>query len=181
MQNALLFLIKTIADLYLLTYLLRFILQWVRADYYNPLAQFVLKVTNPLVVPARRILPSAGGVDLPTLVVLVALEALVTWLLIALVGMRVPVIAFAWYVLLRLVSLTLWFCLVSIFIYVILSWVGQRQYNPIGAILGQIVEPLLRPARRILPPIGGLDLAPLLVLILLQALVIALPLPGVLR
>ena len=75
---------QTIGDLYLLTYLLRFVLQWVRADYYNPLAQFVLKVTNPLVVPARRLLPSAGGIDLPTLVVLIALEALVTWLLIAL-------------------------------------------------------------------------------------------------
>jgi YggT family protein len=181
MQNALLFLIKTIADLYLLTYLLRFILQWVRADYYNPFAQFVLKVTNPLVVPARRLLPSVGGVDLPTLVVLVLLEALITWLLIALTGTSVPVATFALYVLLRLVSLTLWFYLISIFIYVILSWVGQRQYNPIGATLGQIVEPLLRPARRILPPIGGLDLSPLLVLILLQAAVIALPLPPVLR
>jgi YggT family protein len=74
--------------------------------------------------------------------------------------------------------LTLWFYFVSIFLYVILSWVGQRQYNPIGAILGEIVEPVLRPARRILPPIAGLDLAPLLVLILLQAAAIALPLPG---
>ena len=57
MQNSLIFIVKTLSDLYLLTYLLRFILQWVRADYYNPLAQFVLRVTNPLVVPARRMLP----------------------------------------------------------------------------------------------------------------------------
>ena len=77
---------------------MRFILQWVRADYYNPLAQFVLKVTNPLVVPARRLLPSAGGIDLPTLVVLIALEALITWLLIALVGIPAPDRWFALYV-----------------------------------------------------------------------------------
>jgi YggT family protein len=178
MQNSLLFLVQTIGDLYLSMYLLRFILQWVRADYYNPLAQFALKVTNPLVVPARRLLPSVGGIDLPTLVVLIALEALVTWLLIALSGIQVPITRFALYALLRLVSLTLWFYFVSIFLYVILSWVGQRQYNPIGAILGEIVEPVLRPARRIVPPIAGLDLAPLLVLILLQAAAIALPLPG---
>jgi YggT family protein len=181
MQNALLFLIKTIADLYLLTYLLRFLLQWVRADYYNPLAQFVVKVTNPLVVPARRLIPSAAGIDLPTLVVLVALEALVTWALIALMGVTLTPGTFALYVLLRTVSLTLWFYLVAIFIYVILSWVGQRQYSTIGAVLGQIVEPLLSPARRLLPPIAGLDLAPLVVLIVIQAIVIALPLPGYLR
>jgi len=181
MQNSLLFLIKTISDLYLLTYLLRFILQWVRADYYNPFAQFVLKVTNPLVVPARRLLPSAGGVDLPTLVVLVALEALSTWLLIVLANDSVTIARFALYVVLRIVSLTLWFYLVATLIYVILSWVGQRQYSPVGAVLGELVEPLLRPARRLLPPIAGLDLAPLLVLILIQAIVIALPLPWFLR
>ena len=77
MQNALLFLIKTIADLYLLTYLLRFLLQWVRADYYNPLAQFVVKVTNPLVVPARRLLPPIAGLDLAPLVVLIVIQAVV--------------------------------------------------------------------------------------------------------
>jgi len=183
MQNSLLFLIKTVSDLYLLTYLLRFILQWVRADYYNPLAQFVLRVTNPLVVPARRLLPSAGGIDLPTLVVLIVLQALTTWLLVALASLAapIPIAWFALYVVLRLISLTLWFYLVAILIYVILSWVGQRQYSPVGAVLGELVEPLLRPARRLLPPIAGLDLAPLLVLVLIQATIIALPLPWFLR
>jgi YggT family protein len=181
MRDSLLFLIKTVSDLYLLTYLLRFILQWVRADYYNPIAQFVLKVTNPLVVPARRLLPSAGGIDLPTLVVLVALEALITWLLFVLADQNAAIGRFALYVLLRLVSLTLWFYLVAILIYVILSWVGQRQYSAIGGVLGALVEPVLHPARRLLPPIAGLDLAPLLVLILIQAVVIALPLPWFLR
>ena len=68
MQSALIFLFKTLADLYLLTFLLRFIMQWVRASHYNPLSQFVFKVTNPLVVPARRVLPSVAGLDTPTLV-----------------------------------------------------------------------------------------------------------------
>jgi YggT family protein len=181
MQDSLLFIVRTLADLYLLTYLLRFVLQWVRADFYNPFAQFVLKVTNPFVVPARRFLPSVRGIDLPTLVVLVGLEALATWLLLTLASLTVPPGRFVVFVILRLVSLTLWFYLVAIFIYVILSWVGQGRYSPAGAMLADLVEPVLRPARRLLPPIAGLDLSPILVLILIQAIVIALPLPAYLR
>lgn len=181
MQNALLFLVKTITDLYLLAFLLRFILQWVRADYYNPLAQLVLKVTSPLVLPARRMLPSVGGVDFPTLVVLIALQAIVTWLLLSLAGASVPAGQFVYFVILRLVSLTLWFYLVAILIYAVLSWIGPRHESPIGSMLAEVVEPVLAPLRRILPPIGGLDLSPLVALLILQAVTIALPLPGVLR
>jgi YggT family protein len=181
MQNSLIFIVKTLTDLYLLTYLLRFILQWVRADYYNPLAQFILNVTNPLVVPARRLLPPAGGIDLPTLVVLILLECLATWMLIALAGASVPVGTFLAYVGLRLINLTLWFYSIGILIYVILSWVAPGQPNPMRRVLAEIVEPVLRPVRRLLPPIGGLDLSPLLVLIAIQAAIIALPLPGMLR
>jgi YggT family protein len=181
MQNALIFLVKTIADLYLLTFLLRFILQWVRASYYNPLSQFVLKVTSPLVVPARRALPSVGGIDVATLVVLVALECVVTWVLIKLVGAAVSVPAFLLFVLLRLVALTLWFYTVAMFVFVVLSWFAGRVHGPMAMLLADIVEPLLRPVRRALPPIGGFDLSPLLVLLLMQAAVIALPLPIYLR
>jgi YggT family protein len=181
MQNALIFLVKTLTDLYLLTFLLRFIMQWTRADFYNPFAEVILRVTNPLVVPARRLLPSAAGIDLPTLIVLIVLEAAATLLLLGLIGASVPFGTFLVYVVLRLVNLTLWFYTIAIFVYVILSWIGQGRYSPIGAILADLVEPVLRPARRILPPIAGLDLSPLLVLILLQAIVIALPLPSLLR
>lgn len=181
MQNSLIFLVKTITDLYLLTFLLRFIMQWTRADFYNPFAQFIVLVTNPLVLPARRILPSAGGVDFPTLAVLVALEALVTWGLLTMVSVTVPPGTLVFWVLLRLISLTLLFYTFAIFVYIILSWIGQGRYSPIGAILGDLIEPVLRPVRRILPTIGGLDLSPLLVLILIQAVAMALPLPGMLR
>lgn len=181
MQNSLIFLVKTITDLYLLTFLLRFIMQWTRADFYNPFAQFIVLVTNPLVLPARRVLPSTGGVDFPTLAVLVVLEALVTWGLLTLVGVTVPPGTLVFWVLLRLISLTLLFYTFAIFVYIILSWIGQGRYSPIGAILGDLIEPVLRPVRRVLPTIGGLDLSPLLVLILIQAVAMALPLPGMLR
>lgn len=181
MQSALLFLVKTITNLYLLTFLLRFVLQWVRASYYNPFAQFVLKVTNPLVVPARRVLPSVAGLDTPTLAVLFVLEGLVTWLLFILSGFSPGVAELVLYALLRLVALVLWFYTAGAFIYVIMSWFGDRGRNPLGSILAEIIEPILRPARRLLPPIGGLDLSPLIVILLLQAALIALPLPTFLR
>jgi YggT family protein len=180
MQNSLLFLVKTLSDLYLLTFLLRFVLQWIRADFYNPLAQFVVRVTNPLVRPARRIVPGAAGLDLATLVVMFLLECVFTWLLLRIVGITVAPATFLFFVVLRLVSLTLWFYMIAIFVYVIMSWFAGG-YSPIGAVLADVVRPVLAPVRRFLPPIGGLDLSPLLVLILLQAASIALRLPDFLR
>jgi YggT family protein len=181
MQSALIFLIKTLADLYLLTFLLRFIMQWIRASYYNPLSQFVFKVTNPLVVPARRVLPSVAGLDTPTLVVLVVLEIIITFVLLRLAGLSLAVPELLFYSLLRLISLALWFYTGALLIYVLLSWFGDRGRNPMAALLSELVEPVLRPARRLLPPIGGLDLSPLIVVLLLQAAMIALPMPAYLR
>ena len=86
MLQALTFLVRTLADLYLLTFLLRFIMQWSRANYYNPLSQLVFRVTNPLVVPARRVMPSVAGLDMPTLIVLMVLEIIVTFVLLRLAG-----------------------------------------------------------------------------------------------
>ena len=181
MRDPLIFIIKTLTDLYLLTFLLRFILQWIRADFYNPFAQTIVKITNPLIIPVRRVVPTSRSVDVPTLVVLILLEAIVTWVLVYIGGASIGLNTLPLLVLYRLISLTLWFYSVSIFIYVILSWVGQRGYNPVGIVLGELNEPLLRPVRRMLPPIAGIDLSPLLILILLQAGLMAIPLPIYLR
>ena len=180
-MSVLLFLVKTFTDLYLLVFLLRFVLQVVRADFYNPFSQFIVRVTNPLVVPARRILPSMRGIDLPTLIVLVLLEAAVTYLLLQIVGATVNAQQLLFLIVLRLIGLALWTYTICIFAYVILSWVAQASYSPIAMLLSQVVEPILRPIRRILPLIGGLDLSPLIVLILLQAASIGLGLPNYLR
>jgi YggT family protein len=169
MLDALIFLVRTFADLYLLTFLLRFIMQWARANHYNPLSQVVFKVTNPLVVPARRLLPSVAGLDMPTLVVLIVLEIVVTFALLRLVGLSLPIPRLLFYSLLRLISLVLWFYVGALIIYAVLSWFAQPSRNPMAMLLGELVEPLLRPARRMLPPIGGFDLSVLLVIVLLQA------------
>jgi YggT family protein len=175
MTQSLLFIVDALSGLYISVFALRFILQWVRASYQSPLAQFVLQVTAPLVVPARRILPSVRGIDLPTLVVIFALECVATLLLYAIVGFVPAIDAFLVTVLLRLVTLTLWLYCTALLIYVVMSWFASEMYNPSVNTLYEIVEPLLRPFRRILPPIAGFDVSPVIVLILLQAVIYALP------
>lgn len=181
MRNALIFLISTLANVYLAALLLRFILQWVRASYRNPLSQLIQKLTSPLVVPARRVLPSIAGLDLPTLAVLILLEALVTFVLITIAPYTIGIPTFLFWVVLRLVALTLWLYTVMLLVYVIVSWFGDRGGNPMGSALTEVVEPVLRPVRRVLPPVAGFDLSPLLVALVCQAGIIALDLPVFLR
>src|SRR5262252_3137138 len=108
MTQSLLFIVDALSGLYISTFALRFILQWIRASYQSPLAQFVLQITAPLVVPARRLLPSVRGIDLPTLVVIIVLECVATLLIFAIARVVPTVDTFALAVLLRLVTLVLW-------------------------------------------------------------------------
>ena len=176
MQNALIFVLRTLLDLYILTFALRMILQWIRADGRNPVSQFIIRVTNPLVIPLRRVVPPIGSIDTASLLILVGLEILVTVVLInlACVGSAAPgqILMLA---VVRIIYLALRIYLFAILIYVILSWVSPGNYNPAVALLGAMVEPVLAPLRRIIPPIGGLDLSPLFALIGIQAVTMMIP------
>ncbi len=179
MRSSLFYLVKALGDLYLLAFLLRFLLQWAKAEFYNPFTQAIVQITNPLVRPARRFIPTSRNADIPALAILVLLEAILTWFLMAIGNLSSePLAPFPALILFRLISLTLWFYSVSIIVYVIMSWIGPSRQHPIAAVLADLNEPLLRPVRRILPSIAGLDLSPLLVLILLQVGSRAIPLPG---
>ncbi len=176
MQDALTFIVKTLLDLYIITFVLRFILQWVRADFRNPITHFFVRITNPLVIPARRIIPSIGGLDTATILIVVLLELIVTIVLVNLTCMGEPhFIQIIGLTLLRIVYLTLRICLFVILIYVVLSWISPGTYNPAASLLTSIAEPMLKPFRRVIPPIGGLDLSPLFALIAIQALTMLLP------
>jgi YggT family protein len=174
MQNSLIFIVDNLSDIYIAMFLVRFILQWVRRGYQTVLSQFVMKATAPLVIPARRVVPSVRSVDVPTLVVLVALECIATLLLYLIGPFPLRLDLFVGSVVLRLVSLTIWVYWGAILIYVLLGWVVQG-YHPIADALGTLIDPLLRPARKIIPPIAGLDFSPMIVMILLYALILALP------
>jgi YggT family protein len=171
--NALIFLFDTFSRLYLLCFLLRLLLQVARADFHHPAAQFVVAVTNSLVVPARRLLPSFRKFDFPTFVVLVLLQLLVTIVLMAMRGVVLRFDLVVVQTIYQLANMTVWLYIVCIFIWVVMSWM-QASYSPIAIFLGRIIEPVLRPARRLLPSVGGMDVSPLIVTILLIAILIAL-------
>lgn len=176
MQNALIFVFRTLLDLYIITFVLRFILQWIRADVRNPLTQFIIRVTNPLVIPVRRVVPSVGGVDSATVLVVLFLELVATAVLIQLACVGTPDTAQVFLLaIFRLINLVLRIYLFVILVYVILSWISPGTYNPAISLLAAIAEPVLQPIRRLIPPIGGLDLSPLFALIGIQAITMLVP------
>jgi len=180
MQDALIFIVRTLVDLYIITFVLRIVMQWIRADYRNPLTQFIVRITNPLVVPLRRIVPAAGNLDTASLIVVVVLELVVTVALINLTcSGQPPLVNVLALTVLRTIYVMLRLYLFVLLIYVILSWINPGTFNPVSSLLASIVEPLLRRLRRYVPPIGGLDLSALFALIGIQAITMLLPIDRV--
>jgi len=149
--------------------LLRVWLQAARADFYNPFSQFIVKATQPVVAPLRRVIPSLGGWDTATIIFAFIIACLKITLLSLLMGASLnPMVLFisAAIILLKAVFKLLFWVLI---IRAILSWIS-RGHNPIEAVMIQLTEPLLAPVRRFIPPMGGLDLSMIVVLIGLQFL-----------
>lgn len=171
-MDALLFVVRTLLQVLLVTvFLLRVLLPLVRADARNPLSQAVIRITNPLVLPLRRLLPPAGRVDTASLVALLIVQLATTLLLFGLSGFGFPGVALLVRAALAALAVTvLQFYFFAVLVYALLSWVAPGTYSPAASLLAAICEPLLRPVRRVLPPLGGLDLSALFVLIALQAL-----------
>ena len=170
------FLLDTLFSLYLYAVLLRFLLQAVRADFYNPISQFLVALTNPLLAPLRRVIPGSFGIDIASLVLLLALKYLELFILSWLIGRAPDLVPLLLAAVVSLVRLTIYVYFYAILLRVILSWFmpyGMRQ-NPAGDLLVSLTEPLMRPARRLIPSVGGLDLSPIVVLVGLQLLQLAL-------
>lgn len=168
--NPLEFLITTLFSLYILAVMLRFILGAVRADFYNPVSQFLVRITNPVLVPLRKVIPSFGRYDTASLLLMLVLQIISLILIVALRGSGVSILALLWFSVAELVLLLLNVFIFSIIIQVILSWISPGSYTPVGALLNSITSPVLSPIQRILPPVGGIDLSPLFALIGLQVL-----------
>lgn len=166
--NAATFLIETLFGVYIFIVMLRLLLQWARADFYNPLSQFIVRATQPVLAPMRGALPSVGGIDLACVVLLVALQFGELWLIAGLLGHSVAVVALLVLAVAEIVQLAIYVFLFSILIQVVMSWINPGSYNPMLGVLHSLNEPLLGPARRLVPPIGGLDLSPIVVMIGLQ-------------
>lgn len=165
------FLITTLFDLYITVVMVRFILQRVRADFYNPISQFIVKVTNPPLIPLRRIIPGWGGYDIASIVLMLALQSIAFTLLLLIRGSELGPLAVINLAFAELISMGFNIFIFAIIIQAIISWVNPAgHYNPVGSILHSLSEPMLRPARKIIPPISGIDLSPLAALMVLQIL-----------
>ncbi|NMY50245.1 YggT family protein [Pseudomonas sp. WS 5011] len=169
LNTAAVYILQTIGSLYLLIVLLRFILQLVRADFYNPLSQFIVRATHPLLKPLRKVIPSVAGLDLASLVLAIVVQLVLMALTLMLLGygLENPLQLLVW----SIIGVTALFLKVFFFaliISVILSWVAQGSHNPTAMLINQICEPLLSPIRRILPSMGGLDLSPIVAFLLLN-------------
>lgn len=167
--SAIVFIVNAVTSLYLLVLLLRFWMPLLQADFRNPLAQGILRLTSPLVVPVRRIVPPLGRLDTATVLVAFVIQYVTVFLLLIIVGQTAGFVPIAATAVVKLVVLSINLFVYAIFIRVILSWVAQGAYNPATAIIATLTEPVLRPFRRLLPPMGGFDLSPIIAIILLLA------------
>lgn len=169
-ENPFIFLIDTVFSIYIAIMLLRFILQQVGADFYNPISQFIVKATQPLVTPARRIIPPIGKIDTATLFLVLVLILIKLFILFTISGYAVSPHQVLVNALHDLVSLTFDIFIVALFVQAILSWINPDPYNPVSSILYSLTLPVLRPIKQFVPPIGGIDLSTLVALIALMFL-----------
>jgi YggT family protein len=170
--QALVFVVNAVAQLYLFVLLLRILLPWLGADYRNPITQAILKITSPVVVPLRRIIPPVGRVDTATVLVAFIIQYLLIMLILLIFGKSATIGTIALTAIVDLVLLMLRLFVFAIIIRVILSWISPGGYNPALAIIHALTDRVLLPFRRIIPPLGGLDLSPLVAIILITAVTI---------
>lgn len=168
-SSAIVFVVNAITSLYLLVLLLRFWMPWLRADFRNPLAQGILRFTSPLVIPVRRIVPSFGRLDTATVLVAFVIQYLTVLLLLLIMGRTAGIAPIALTAIVKLIVLSINLFVYAIFIRIILSWISPGSYNPATAIIQTLTEPVLRPFRRLIPPMGGFDISPIFAIILLLA------------
>ncbi|MFZ7028019.1 YggT family protein [Pseudomonas aeruginosa] len=170
LNTAAIYILQTLGSLYLLIVLLRFILQLVRADFYNPLSQFIVRATKPLLNPLRRIIPGFGEIDLASLVLAILIQLVLMILILMLMGYGVGgfIMQLLIWSIIAVTSLFLKVFFFALIISVILSWVAPGSYNPGAQLVNQICEPLLMPFRKLLPNLGGLDISPIFAFLALK-------------
>jgi len=168
MVNPAIFLIDTLFSLYILTIVLRFLLQWTHADFYNPISQFLVKVTHPPLKLLRRFVPSVGKIDTSSIVLALSLQMLADFSILLLKGVMVSPTALIILSFSQLISLLINVFVFAVFGRAILSWFDPSNTSSASPILYSLTEPLLTICRKVIPDLGGIDLSPLAALMLLQ-------------
>ena len=166
-MTATVFLIQTLFGFYILAVMLRFLLQCVRADFYNPLVQFLVRITNPPLLPLRRIIPGYRGLDLASIILAFVLQGVEVLLVTLLLGRPAGIGGLLLLTVAELLKLLINIYLWGVVIQAVMSWFNPDPHHPAARVLAQLTAPVLRPARRVLPPISGVDLSPMLVVVAL--------------
>jgi len=168
--NAILFLISTLFNLYILVLIIRLILAWAKADYSHPITQLVVRLTSFIIKPMKKFLPDIGGIELSTLVLIILVEV-IKYFVITLLSFGLPnVIGLLILAIGDSIKLILEILFYAILLQAILSWVQPG--SPINHVLNKLTSPIMRPLQRVIPPVAGIDISPIPALIILQLLII---------
>ncbi len=168
MNSPLVFIVDTIFEFICFLFLARLILQASRADFYNPISQGIVKATDPILRPMRMVIPGYRNLDFAAFIAAWLIEVLSHTLAFGIQSHYIPGVAYLFGIglfdVLRLLLTVYWFALIVV---IVLSFLAPGSYHPAAALLAQITEPILAPARRLIPPLGGLDFSPILVFMIL--------------
>ena len=185
--NASVFLAQTFFGLYLILVLLRFLMQVSRADYYNPICQVVVRLTDPAIKPFNKVLPRILGIDFATLIVALLIQVVAISLVMLLTGNLIFHPTYIGWALVGLASMILDIYFFALIAMVIASWIAPYFNHPAMSLIVQLTDPICTPARKLLPPMGGLDFSIILVFVVItlidtflviQPLAIALGIPS---
>jgi len=174
-MEAIRYIVDTLLWLLTLAFVLRLLFQWVRANFRDPMADAIVRMTNWLILPLRRVLPPIGKIDTATVVAVLAVASLRTFAVLALAGAGVgDLILFLRITLVDLAEMVLKIYLFALLLYALTSFVSPGGYAPGIRLLAQLCEPILKPVRKIIPPIGQIDFSVLWVSIAISALLVLL-------
>ncbi|MDQ5770121.1 YggT family protein [Thiothrix subterranea] len=174
LQNIGILLVEVLFSFYIGAILIRFLLALSRANFYNPLSQSLVKITNPVLVPLRRMIPAIGKLDTASIVLALSLKIIQTLLLVALQGSEANLPVVFVYAIIDLLRTVIYIYIAALIIQAVLSWVGNSQGNPLADLLHSLTEPLLRPVRQFVPVVGMMDFAPMVAMLLLYIVLIVL-------
>jgi len=167
-SNPLILIIRTFAELYIFILLLRLVLQAVKADYYNPISQGVVKITQPVVAPLQKIFPKVLSLDISALILAIVFKAVMLYAVYAFANHLLPILNLAIYALLGVLNTFLDILFYAVLGSVIISWIAPDSPHPAPQIIMQVTAPIYRLIQKVIPPIGGFDLSPIVIFIAIQ-------------
>ena len=167
-SNPFILLIRTLGELYIFIMLLRFILQIVKADYYNPISQGVIRVTQPVINPLQKIVPKVANIDISPILMAIILKAIILYAIYALANHLIALPSLSIYALVGVLNTFLDLIFYAVMGSVIISWIAPDSAHPAPQLLLQVTTPIYRFIGKALPPIGGFDLSPIIIFIAIQ-------------